>query len=151
MDGLYRKNGSQGPYTLRTPGRITNVNPGINATDVATIAQTMLIVATSTVTQGSSLTTAVTLNATKGVITTVSATTAALSASTFTVNNTSMVVATANVEAYICDYAGAVLTNGVPSVYVRNRTATAFDIVIYNAHATNALSGVLNIGFEIKS
>ena len=151
MTLISKKNGSQGPNTFNQKTRLANVAPGINPGDVVVVEQAMLIVASSTVTQTSSLTTGVTINATKGIITTVSATTAGLAASTFTVTNSSMTSATGNVEAYICDYAGTVITNGVPSVYVRNRAVGSFDIVIYNAHATNALSGILNIGFEIKT
>jgi hypothetical protein len=138
-------------YVLQSKKRIANVAPGILAGEVTTVEQTMLITPTVTATQLTSITTGVTINGTKGMITTFSANTAGLAASTFTVTNTSMSSATANVEAYISDYAGTILTNGVPSVIVKNRTATGFDIVIYNAHATNALSGVLNIGFEIKA
>jgi len=137
-------------YVLQRLARIGNVAPGILPNDVTIVSQTMLIVATNTATQLTSLTTGVTLNGTKGLITTFNATTAGLAASTFTVTNSST-SATANVEAYITDYAGTILTNGVPSVIVKNRTATTFDIVIVNTHATNALNGVLTIGFEIKS
>jgi len=150
MVNLVKKNGSTGPYQFTQLGRLSNVAPGINPTDVTTVSQTMLITPTQTVTQLTSLTTGVTLNATKGLITTISATIAALGASTFTVTNSSA-SATSHNDVYIVDYAGTVLTNGVPAVYTRNRTATGFDIVITNSHATNALSGILTIGFEIKA
>lgn len=106
--------------------------------------------ASGTVSQGTSITTGVTLNALKGVITTQSASAAAGAAHTFTVTN-STVVGTSHVSAYIMDYSGIITTNGLPAVIVDNRTAGTFDIIVYNAHGANALSGTLVIGFEVKN
>lgn len=102
----------------------------------------------SAVTQETSITTGVTVNSKKGIITTFTPSTAALSATTFTVT-CNKTTATSNIRAYVTEYGGAVVTNGLPYVFVKNQTATSFDIVIYNAHATNALSTSLKIGFEI--
>ena len=100
------------------------------------------------VTQITSVTTGVTLNATRGIVTTFSQSAAAGVSSAFTVTN-SNAVATSNIRAYIIDYAGVFTTNGIPVVSVDNRVAGAFDIVVSNGHSVNALSGVLQIGFEI--
>lgn len=105
-----------------------------------------------TVSQITSITTGVTLNSAKGLITTVAATAGAGGATpnTFTVTN-SLVGATSNVKAYIVDYAGTIATNGTPLVQVDNRGSGTFDIIISNAHASNALNGVLVIGFEVTN
>lgn len=101
------------------------------------------------VTQTGTITTGVTLNAVTGVITTVSATTAAVSKSTFTVTDSS-VEATSTVIAGVQNYAGTYGTNGLPAVTVNNVVAGAFDVNIINAHASNALAGVLKIGFTVQ-
>lgn len=145
---IFNKNGTLA--WLSQKRRLGNLNPALGPGESTTWEQTMLVTPTATVTQLTSITTGVTLNATKGLITTFTPSTAALGATTFTVtNNTTS--ATANVEAYVVDYGGTILTNGVPSVIVKNRTATAFDIVIVNTHATNALATSLVIGFEVKA
>jgi hypothetical protein len=102
------------------------------------------------VTQITSTTTGVTLNKTKGIITTFSQSAAAGVSAAFTVTN-SNVAAASNIRAYVIDYAGTFTTNGIPVVSVDNRTAGTFDIVVSNAHGANALSGALQIGFEIVS
>lgn len=102
----------------------------------------------SSVTQITSITTGVTVNSKKGIITTFTPSTAALGATTFTVT-CNKTTATSNIRAYVTEYGGTVLTNGLPYVFVKNQTATSFDIIIYNAHATNALATSLKIGFEI--
>jgi hypothetical protein len=105
--------------------------------------------ANGVVTQITSISTGVTLNQPSGVITTVTATTAALSVSTFTVLN-SFATTTSNIQCTLISYSGTNLTNGLPLVsYVDNRTDGSFDIVIYNAHASNALNGILQIAFVI--
>lgn len=102
----------------------------------------------SSVTQATSITTGVTVNSKKGIITTFTPSTAALAATTFTVT-CSKTTATSHIRAYVTEYGGTVITNGLPYVFVKNQTATAFDIIIYNAHATNALATSMKIGFEI--
>lgn len=100
------------------------------------------------VTQSTSAVTGVTLNTTKGIITTFAQSAAAGVSAAFTVTN-SKAAAASNIRAYIIDYAGVFTTNGLPIVSVDNRTAGTFDIVVSNAHGANALSGALQIGFEI--
>lgn len=104
----------------------------------------------SQVTQITSTTTGVAVNSKKGIITTYATTNlAALGACTFTVTN-NKITATSNVRVWIVDYAGTILTNGVPVIVgADNRTAGTFDIIYANTHATNALAGVLQIGFEV--
>lgn len=102
----------------------------------------------SSVTQATSITTGVTVNSRKGIITTFTPSTAALAATTFTVT-CNKTTATSNIRAYVTEYGGTVITNGLPYVFVKNQTATSFDVIVYNAHATNALATSLKIGFEI--
>ncbi len=130
------------------------VQPGQEVTFEATSGTTWItpegtsLGTISSVTQGSSITTGVTVNSKKGIITTFTPSTAALSATTFTVT-CNKTTATSNIRAYVTSYGGTVITNGLPYVFVKNQTASGFDIVIYNAHATNALSTSMKIGFEI--
>jgi hypothetical protein len=100
------------------------------------------------VTQGTSAVTGVTLNTIKGIVTTFSQSAAAGVSAAFTVTNNKAAVAS-NIRAYVIDYAGVFTTNGIPVVSVDNRTAGTFDIVVSNGHSANALSGALQIGFEI--
>lgn len=104
----------------------------------------------SLVTQATSTTTGVTINSKRGIITTyVTTDLAGLAACTFVVTN-SAVTATSNIRVYIVDYAGTIVTNGVPIVVGADaRGAGSFSIIYYNAHATNALAGQLQLGFEI--
>lgn len=99
-------------------------------------------------TQITSVTTGVTLSVLKGVITTFSHTAAAYASNTFTVTNT-YVGANSKVNAWIQNYSGTFTTNGLPTVYVDNVTAGAFDITVSNLHNANALSGTLAIGFQV--
>lgn len=99
-----------------------------------------------TVTQITSLSTGVILNTKQGIITTVSATTAGQSATSFTVTN-STVSASNMILANILDYSGTAGTNGFPNVYVDDIGSGSFVVTIMNSHGTNALSGVLKIGF----
>lgn len=102
-----------------------------------------------TATQLTSTTTSVTLAAYNGVITTFTQTAATGVSVTFTVTN-SLVVAGDNVRASVVDYAGTFSTDGIPVVSVDNIIDGAFNIVISNVHAANALSGVLKIGFKVN-
>lgn len=108
--------------------------------------------ASGAVTQITSITTGVTLNASKGIVTTVAATAGAAGATpnTFTVTN-SFVQADSHISVYVIDYAGTIATNGNPFVIADNRADGTFDIIISNAHGTNALNGVMKIGFEVKN
>jgi FMN-dependent NADH-azoreductase len=99
------------------------------------------------VTQITSGVTAVTANGEVGLITTVSLTLAAANAGTFTVNNTGT-DADSCVLVGIVNYSG---TTGIPVVRANNCVAgTSFDIVVWNLHASNALNGILKIGFKIQ-
>jgi hypothetical protein len=129
--------------------RLGGISPATKTGEVVTYEQAVLITPTETVTQGTSITTGVTLSAKKGLITTFTPSTAGLAATTFTVTNT-LVTASSNIEAYVAAYGGTVITNGLPYAFVKSKTTGSFNIVIYNAHATNALSTSLVIGFEIK-
>jgi hypothetical protein len=101
------------------------------------------------VTQTGTITTGVTVNADAGLITTVSSTLAAVTATTFTVTD-SRVEAGSVIVAKVNNYSGTYVTNGIPIVNINNVVAGAFDLTIVNVHASNALSGVLKIGFHVK-
>ena len=117
----------------------TNVSQGLSTVPASSI---------STVTQETSITTGVTINALAGVITTVTATTGAANKSVFTVTN-SNVTASSVLSAVVHNYSGTYATNGFPNVTISNVTSGAFDIVISNYHASNALNGILKIGFAV--
>jgi hypothetical protein len=104
----------------------------------------------ATVTQTTSITTAVTINSSVGIITTVSASTAAASAATFTVNN-SQVAASSVVLVTLVAYSGTLGTNGFPVINVNSIGSGSFNIQIANVHASNSLSGTLQIGFMVLS
>lgn len=95
------------------------------------------------VTQATSAATAVTLNKPTGRITTVALTTAAGAEEQFTVNNSQ--VAATDVIVLSTTYAGA----GTPMLSVSKVGAGVFDIVITNAHATNALNAAMGINFVV--
>lgn len=95
------------------------------------------------VTQITSASTGVTLSKPTGQITTVALTTAAAAEERFTVTNT--LVAATDVIALSTTYNGA----GTPMLSVVNVTAGAFDIVITNVHAANALNALMVINFAV--
>ena len=101
-------------------------------------------------TQATNITTGVTVNGLSGLITTQNASAGAAGATpnTFRVTN-SKVRAESRVNAWIQNYAGTYATNGTPIVNVQGVADGLFDIVISNAHGTNALSAALKIGFEV--
>jgi hypothetical protein len=101
------------------------------------------------VTQTGTITTGVTVNADAGLITTVSSTLAGVTAATFTVTD-SRVEAGSVIVAKVNNYSGTYVTNGIPIVNINNVVAGAFDLTIVNVHASNALAGVLKIGFHVK-
>jgi hypothetical protein len=104
------------------------------------------------VSQGTNITTAVAVTARKFVITTQSATAGAAGATpnTFSVTN-AYAVGTSYPDCEIINYSGTIATNGTPLIMVDNRGTGSFDIIVSNAHGTNALSGTLVIGCEIKN
>jgi hypothetical protein len=95
------------------------------------------------VTQITSASTGVELNKLCGQITTVALTTAAAAEEVFTVTN-SFVDAT-DVVVVSTTYAGA----GTIQVTTKKVAAGAFDIVIANLHASNALNAVVVINFAV--
>lgn len=95
------------------------------------------------VTQITSAATGVTLNKPTGQITTVALTTAAAAEERFTVTNSQ--VAATDIPVLATTYNGA----GIPMLSVVNVTAGAFDIVITNVHAINALNALMVINFSI--
>jgi len=101
-----------------------------------------------TVTQITTIATGVTLDAYSGVITTVSSTLAAVTTTGFVVTNAA-VGAGSVVIANVVNYGGTYETNGIPVVTVDTIAEGSFTIKLSNAHASNALSGVLKIGFIV--
>jgi len=95
------------------------------------------------VTQITSASTGVTLNKTNGQITTVALTTAAGAEERFTVTNST--VAATDTIILGTTYDGA----GTPMLSVQKIAAGAFDVVITNAHATNALNALMVINFAV--
>ena len=122
-------------------------NNGV-VTTTGSITCDQLFTNKGTVTQATSITTGVSLNAVSGVITTVSATTAGASASDFVLTD-GFIQTTSVVLITLLDYSGTIVTNGIPVVCVDNIAAGSCTIRIVNVHASNALSGVLKIGFNI--
>lgn len=95
------------------------------------------------VTQITSAATGVTLNRVTGQITTVALTTAAAAEERFTVTNSS--VAATDVIVLGTTYDGA----GTPMLSVQKIAAGAFDVVITNVHAANALNALMVINFAV--
>jgi len=97
------------------------------------------------VTQITNLGTAVTLNKPIGSIVTVSTTLAAAGSTSFTCNNTS-VDDDSIVFCTLQKYTGS---NGAPKVNITNVAPGSFTVNIQNVHDTNALNGILTIGFMV--
>ena len=105
--------------------------------------------AASNVTQLTSINTTVTLNTTTGIILTASTTLAAAHVTTFTLNN-SLITSASCLNFFLMGYnGGALFTNGIPYVYALNPTTGSCTVSVANTHATNALNGTLNIGFQL--
>lgn len=95
------------------------------------------------VTQITSSATGVTLNKPTGQITTVALTTAAAAEERFTVTNSE--VQATDVIVLGTTYDGA----GTPMLSVQKIVAGAFDIVVTNVHAANALNAAMVINFAV--
>lgn len=95
------------------------------------------------VTQITSASTGVTLNKVTGQITTVALTTAAAAEERFTVTNSA--VAATDVIVLGTTYNGA----GTPMLSVVKIASGAFDVVVTNVHAANALDAVLVVNFAV--
>lgn len=116
---------------------------GDSLTKVANKGRGFTTGAGSAITQATSITTGVTINSMCGQITTVPSTLAAGAEAVFTVTNSD--VAAADVISVSTTYAGA----GTLIVNVNKVTAGAFDIVLANLHASNALNAVVVINFVV--
>ena len=132
---------------LAINGTLTGVtditSSGAVLSSSATAASGYATGAGGAVTQITSASTGVTLSKPTGQITTVALTTAAAAEERFTVTNT--LVAATDVIALSTTYNGA----GTPMLSVVNVAAGAFDIVISNVHAANALNAVMVINFAV--
>lgn len=102
----------------------------------------------TTVTQLTNISTAVVANSSGGVVTTVNTTLAAGANATFAVTN-SCVVSTSTVVVGMGNYSGSFGANGSPQVSVTSVSNGQFVVLVYNAHALNALNGVIKIHFTV--
>lgn len=100
------------------------------------------------VVQATSETTPVVANGASGEIECFTSTLAAGGSAIFTVSN-NILAAGDKVLLNIVDYSGSYLTNGLPMCQVDNITANSFQIVKLNAHAVNALAGVVKVQFQV--
>jgi hypothetical protein len=99
---------------------------------------------------GTASSAAVTVSKDLCVITSEALTTAADATDIITVTNTKIVAGT-TVRANLIDYSGTFSTNGIPVVNIDaiNTGAGTCVINISNAHAANALSGVVKVLLEV--
>lgn len=89
-----------------------------------------------------------TCNGQRGIVTTNSLSTAGATAATFTVTNSSVTTS----SLVLCTnqgYSGTYVTNGYPIITECKPGNGSFIATIVNTHATNALSGTLQIGFIV--
>lgn len=90
-----------------------------------------------------------TCNGTRGVVTTNALSTAAVTNAAYVINNSS-VTATSVMNCNLTAYSGTLVTNGVPVILTCVPGASTITVNIYNAGATNALNGTLNIAFAVE-
>lgn len=128
--------GAQTPSSIAATGSIT--------TSTSTGGMGFATGAGGAVVQASSITTGVVLSKPCGKITTVASTLAAAASIVFTVTNT-LVAATDVPIAVVGTYAGG----GTPIVAVKNVVSGAYDIVLFNAHASAALDAAVIINVAI--
>jgi hypothetical protein len=102
----------------------------------------------STVTQQTSITTAVTLNSNAGIITTVSASLAPNSSTSFSLLN-NVITSSSLLKFFLVGYSGALVVNGIPSVFGSLPSVGSCTVNIINVSEMNALSGTIEIGYEI--
>lgn len=102
----------------------------------------------SNVAQETDTTTGVTANGAAGVITMQSSTAAAETSETFTLTNSS-ISAGSIVMASVVGYDGTIDTNGIPVASVNAVADGSCDIVVSNAHSSNALAGVVQVAFVV--
>ena len=116
-------------------------------------------IATERFTQSTNSTTNINLNRPAGKvevaidaeITTQNFTTPALANEGFALTNTGWDFSNFAVEASILEYSGDIATNGIPILSCQRQSTGAFLIYIYNAHATNPLSGTFKILVKNRS
>ena len=133
--------------TTAVPGAITVTGALTGASSIKSTSATGGVGygtgAGGAVTQITSSSTGVTLNKITGQITTVALTTAAAAEERFTVTNST--VAATDTITLGTTYNGA----GTPALSVLNVTAGAFDVIITNLHAANALNALMVINFAV--
>jgi hypothetical protein len=59
------------------------------------------------------------------------------------------VISTSKVYAWVSNYSGTVVTNGVPIIFSVVPAFETITITVLNMHATNALNGKLTINFMV--
>lgn len=89
-----------------------------------------------------------TCNGFQGIATTNSLTTAAVTNAAYVINNSS-VVAASRVTCQILGYSGTPVTNGIPVILSCVPGAGTITVNITNAHAANAMSGTVALGFVV--
>jgi hypothetical protein len=90
----------------------------------------------------------VTINKYSGKITTGTLTTAALGTQAITLTN-SYIASTSNVIAWVENYSGTVVTNGIPMIFKSTPAAGSATITLINMHSANALNGTVTIKFIV--
>lgn len=143
LDGANKKLDILSGGTLEVSTGSTLTSQKAIKSSEATAASGYATGAGGAVTQITSAATGVTLSKPCGQITTVALTTAAAAEERFTVTNT--LVAATDVIVLGTTYNGA----GTPMLSVVNVAAGAFDIVITNVHAANALNALMVINFAV--
>ena len=103
----------------------------------------------SDVTQITSTATGVTVNSNSGVITCFTSTLAGVTSVTFAVTNP-LCNANSAVVVSVANYSGTFGTGGSPMVAVGTIAAGSFNVIVYNAHASAALAGVLKISYLVS-
>lgn len=89
-----------------------------------------------------------TINNSTGKIVTASLTTAAATAATITLTN-SVIKSTSNVVAWIENYSGTLVSNGIPVLVKVVPSTGSVALTFVNIHASNALNGTLTIRFIV--
>lgn len=103
---------------------------------------------TSASTDNSATGNSVTINKYSGKITTGTLTTAALGTQAITLTN-SYITTSSNVIAWVENYSGTVVTNGIPIIFKSTPAAGSATITLLNLHAANALNGTVTIKFIV--
>ncbi len=122
----------------------------VNTLDIKGIQYNRVITKTQTTSTTTDVVFDTNQNANCGIITTMSQTLASYQALKFQVHIDTYKDGDA-VIANIIDYSGAYTTNGLPTININKIGSVddVFEIIVINTHNTNALSGVLQIGFSI--